>query len=104
MGSRKRKLLRIREESLHDRKNLGKNVKAQSIIEKNPEGQRRTGRNLCRKASRPQQAEEWAGTHESFAHMHTCIHKANIFLFRKSNKADLQEMGQDTKCLVAIKS
>ena len=33
MGSRKRKLLRIREESLHDRKNLGKNLKAHSIIE-----------------------------------------------------------------------
>ena len=101
MGSRKRKLLRIREESLHDRKNLGKNVKAQSMIEKNPEGRRRTGRNLCRKASRPQQAEEWAGTHESFAHMHTyihayihtCIHKANIFFSEKFNKADLHEMG-----------
>ena len=34
MGSRKRKLLGICEESLHDRKNLGKNVKAQSMIEK----------------------------------------------------------------------
>ena len=82
-------------------KNFGK--ECEGTID-DPEGQRRTGRNLCRKASRPQQAEEWAGTHESFAHMHTCIYKANIFFSENLTRQTSMKWGQDTQCSVAVKN
>ena len=97
MVSWKRKLLRICEESSHDRKNLGKNLKTHSIIEE-PWGttwmKDRTKplqESITTSTSRRMGRNPWIiFTH---AYMHTCIHKANIFFSGKFNKADLHEMG-----------
>ena len=98
MGSWKRKLLRICEESSHDRKNLGKNLKAHSIIEEPWGTTWMKGRakplqeSVTTPASRRIGRKPWIiCTH---AYMHTCIHKANIFFSGNQTRQTSKKWGK----------